>query len=580
MTARPRHRITVLGTTDLHGHVRNWDYLADQEYADPLGNEVGLAKIATLVSRLRTERGAENCVLLDAGDTIQGSALAEHFARVDPVTAGAKHPMAVVMNHLGYDAAALGNHDFTHGLATLRAFEDQLDFPLLGANVHAWGTGAPAFTPWVVRTVHAPAGPPVRVGILGLVTPGVAVWDERHVAGRLRFEGVVEQAARSVPELRAAGADVVLVCCHSGADGASSYGAALPWPENASTLLAQRVPGIDAILVGHAHVEIAERFVAHEQTGRPVLLSEPVSWGMRLTVIDLDLELTGGHWRVAGVRAQLRHASEVPEDPRVVDLVAPHHDAVRRHLSTPVATSRARLSLATARFEDSSLLRLLAHVQASALQRELAGSAAADLPVLSLVAPTTRSGMLPLGTITRRHLAGLYRHDSTLVGARLSGAELRAHLERAAAFFHQVTGPGPVTADELTNAPTPLAPHGTPDDVFDTAHGLDHPLTYAIDLARPVGSRVTDLRYAGTSVHASDQFAVAVGSYRHSGGGGFAEVAAALVLHDGGLEIRQLLQQWVRAERVVDGTRFRGPHWRLMANGRPLRLTGGENLPS
>ena len=85
-----------------------------------------------------------------------------------------------------------------------------------------------------------------------------------------------------IPQVKAAGADVVIVSCHSGADTSSSYGDALPWPENASTLLAQQVPGIDAILVGHAHVEIPQRFVTNTATGKQVLLSEPLYWGMRL----------------------------------------------------------------------------------------------------------------------------------------------------------------------------------------------------------------------------------------------------------------------------------------------------------
>lgn len=144
-----RYALTVLGTTDLHGHVFNWDYFKDAEYKDAAGNAQGLARISTLVNRIRAEKGRENTLLVDAGDTIQGTPLTYYYAKVDPITAkgGPVHPMAQAMNAIGYDAAALGNHEFNYGIETLRKFESQLRFPLLGANAvdaKTLETGVPA----------------------------------------------------------------------------------------------------------------------------------------------------------------------------------------------------------------------------------------------------------------------------------------------------------------------------------------------------------------------------------------------------------------------------------------------------
>jgi 2',3'-cyclic-nucleotide 2'-phosphodiesterase/3'-nucleotidase len=91
--------------------------------------------------------------MIDAGDTIQGTPLAYYFARIAPITDGHVHPMAAAMNHIGYDAAALGNHEFNYGIELLRTFADQLDFPLLGANALDVATGRPAFAPYVIKTV-------------------------------------------------------------------------------------------------------------------------------------------------------------------------------------------------------------------------------------------------------------------------------------------------------------------------------------------------------------------------------------------------------------------------------------------
>ena len=153
---------------------------------------------------MRAERGAEKCLLLDAGDTIQGTPLSYYYAKIDPITGGSKHPMATAMNTIGYDAAALGNHEYNYGLETLRAFEEQLDFPLLSANSLDWDTGAPAFPPHVIRSFKVPGeARPVKVGILGLVTPGVAIWDKANVEGRVKFGGIVEQGKVWVPKLQA-----------------------------------------------------------------------------------------------------------------------------------------------------------------------------------------------------------------------------------------------------------------------------------------------------------------------------------------------------------------------------------------
>ncbi len=234
-------RLTVLGTTDLHGNVYNWDYFNNREYTDRSNNDVGLAKASTLIKAIRAEVGADTCITLDAGDTIQGTPLAYYYAKIDPITGGSTHPMAAAMNAVGYDAAALGNHEYNYGLDTLRAFEKQLDFPLLSANSVDWRTGAPVFKPWVIKTVKVRGQKPIKVGILGLVTPGVAIWDKANVEGKVRFPGIVEQAKVFVPRLKAAGADVVIVSCHSGSKTGSSYGDALPYP--GERLLAPRRAG-------------------------------------------------------------------------------------------------------------------------------------------------------------------------------------------------------------------------------------------------------------------------------------------------------------------------------------------------
>ena len=577
------YRMTVLGTTDTHGHVYNWDYFKDAEYDDAAHNDVGLAKISTLVTAMRKERGAQNCLTLDAGDIIQGTPLAYYYAKVDPITGGAKHPMALAMNQIGYDAAALGNHEFNYGMDTLRTFEHQLDFPLLGANAVDWDTGEPVFQPYIMRTVKPWNDKPIRVGILGLVTPGVAIWDKHNVEGKVRFRGIVEQAAHFVPRMKAAGADLVIVSCHSGPDPSSSYGDALPYPENASTQLAQQVADIDAILVGHAHLEVPERFVTNEQTGRQVLLSEPLKWGMRLTVMDLDLVKKRGRWQVASAHSHLLDANTVPEDPTIADMLRGDQKDVRRYVNSAIGTCVEAMSAETSRYEDTAAMDFINHVQAQAVSQAIAGQPEADHPMLSIAAPFNRDAAIPSGQVTVRDVAGLYIYDNTLLGIVLTGDQIKDYLEFSARYFQQVPGPGTYPADRITNAITDAAPTGTPDYNYDIVGGIDAAtsLSYRIDIAEAPGSRIQDLSYAGAPVAGDQKFVVAINNYRQSGGGGFPHVTDAPVVYNAQVEIRQLLIDWVTANEVIDPADFFVKDWRLTAAGGQVIVqddgTGGHH---
>ena len=511
-------RLTVLGTTDTHGNVLNWDYFKDAEYDDAQHNDVGLAKIATLVSAMRAERGRCATLMLDAGDTIQGTPLAYYYARIEPINSAKApvHPMAAAMNAIGYDAAALGNHEFNYGVDVLRKFQSQLNHPLLGANALYWNTTRAAFPEFVIKRVlvgdhrgHSAdhrhdSADAVRVGIVGLVTPGCAIWDKANLDGKISFNGIVEQAKIVIPKVKAAGADIVIVSCHSGADTSSSYGDALPWPENASTLLAQQVPDIDAILVGHAHVEIPQRFVTGPDGTKQVLLSEPLKWGERLTVMDLDLVRERGRWTVASSTATVLNANTVPEDPAVVQLVRQQHEKVRTYVNGVIGTSTAPMSAATSRYQDTAAMDFINYVQADAVRKALAGSSSASLPMLSIAAPFNPDAAIPAGNVTVRDVAGLYIYDNTLLGIVFTGAQVKDYLEFSAQYFKQISGTGPFVPSQLTNAVTPNAPGGTPDYNYDIMGGAGssaaESLTYDIDIAQPVGSRIKNLSYAGAPI--------------------------------------------------------------------------------
>ncbi|MEV6776508.1 bifunctional metallophosphatase/5'-nucleotidase [Streptomyces syringium] len=559
---KKRYAFTVMGTTDLHGNVFNWDYFTDAEFDDKAHNDVGLAKISTLVEQVRQEKGRRNTLLIDAGDTIQGTQLSYYYAKVDPITrvGGPVHPMAQAMNAIGYDAAALGNHEFNYGIPVLRKFEKQCDFPLLGANALDAKTLRPAFAPYVMKRVCTPHGRDVKVAVLGLTNPGIAIWDKANVQGKMTFPGLEEQAAKWVPRLRSMGADVVIVSAHSGSSGTSSYGDQLPHIENAAALVAEQVPGIDAILVGHAHTEIPEYRVTNKKSGKQVVLSEPLKWGQRLTLFDFELVWGKGCWQVESVSAKVLNSNTVAEDRKITGLLRDEHEKVVAYVNQVIGTSSAAMGAAEAPVKDTPIIDFINHVQAETVRSALAGTAYASLPVLSQASCFSRTAAVPAGKVTIREVAGLYPFENTLEARVLTGAQLRAYLEFSARYYVRIAAGAPVDPAKLTNA------ESIPDYNYDAVSGL----SYEIDIAKAPGSRIVNLSFEGKPLDDAAQFVLAVNNYRASGGGNFPHVAAAKQVWANSEEIRNTIIGWVKAQGAIDVARFASVDWKLTRDGVPV----------
>ncbi|GHE08283.1 bifunctional metallophosphatase/5'-nucleotidase [Klenkia taihuensis] len=542
--------LTLLATTDVHGRVFDWDYFRDAPSAEPLG----LARAAGAIDSVRAEQGADSVLVVDNGDFLQGTPLTYRAAQDDPA---AEHPMAAAYDAVGYDAQVVGNHEFNYGLDTLAGYTADVDHPVLGANVVDAATGEPALQPYTLQRMHVPGHKPVTVGVLGLTTPGSAIWDRDNVTG-LEFQNMVTAAQRWVPEV-AAQADVVVVLSHAGVGGTSSYGPGTP-TENPTDEIARTVPGIDVMVVGHSHRDVPEQRVVNEVTGESVLLTQPYRYGASVSRVDLDLQKTRGQWDVVSTTASsLRSADYAPSE-RVLDAVRAAHEDTVAYVNQVVATSTEELSAATSRYEDTPILDFIAQVQAETVDAALEGTPQADLPVLSVAAPFSRDAVFPQGDVTIRDIAGLYVYDNTLQAVELTGAQVRDYLEQSATYFAQAPATGDVDPASLAGA------GGTPDYNYDVLSGV----TYDIDVSRPAGDRITRLETAAGPVADDDRFVVAVNNYRRSGGGGFPHVSTAPVVYDQQLEIRQLLIDWASARGVIDPADFAEQNWQLVRGGVPL----------
>lgn len=563
-TDEPGVELTLLATSDIHGRVLDWDYFA-QAPGDIPEDTLGLSLLASRIEEVRAAEGAESVVLLDNGDAIQGTPLTELYGLAEPVTeSGLEHPMATAFNYLGYDAQVVGNHEYDYGLDVLEAYSADLTAPLLGANVIDLTTGEPYHEPYTLidRTID---GEELTVGVLGLVTPALQTYDVDQIAGRLELTDVVAAAQEWVPQVREAGADVVVVLAHSGEGTvpSSSYDAA-DRNEDVVSNLATLVPGIDVIVQGHTHRDLPSR-VYDAPDGGQVIVTQPYYWARGLSEVSLTLRPDGEDWAVdwsAGneptARARYAHEAAEPHAGFVAALSAAHDAAIAyvERSYQPVAPSTELMRSRTSRYEDTPILDFVNHVQTEAVRAALAGTAAADLPVLSQASPLTRTAVFPEGMVTTGHIAGLYIYANTLDAVQITGGELRDYLENAARYFVQVE-PG-ATFDPATGTNA----DGIGDYNYDAISGVE----YVIDISRPAGERIVLLRHPdGTEVADDDGFVLALNDFRRTGSGGYPHVAQAPVLSTGNTDIRELLIAWAAERGVIDPADFFVANWRLVS---------------
>lgn len=519
--------VTIASTTDLHGRIWPVDYLTDFPY------EGGLAKISTVVRDLRHDDPA--LLLIDSGDTIEGNPLAYFHARRNNAP---PDPMMLVMNRLRYDSMTLGNHDFNYGLAVQGKARREADFPWISANIYDTATGKPAYAPYLVKVVRG-----IRIGVLGLTTPGVPYWETKENYRGLEFRDPLAEAGKWVRILREREhVDAVVVAMHMGLerDLATGKGTIGNVPhENEAIAIAQQVPGIDLILMGHTHRDVPGVVI------NGVLLTQAGRWGDHVVKADLYFSREGsGPWRLDAKETRSLRLQGVEPDPAVEALTKSYHEETERWLSEAVGTCAKTID-ARAIFSDSAMLDLIQRVQLETGQ--------ADVSVASIFSPRAR---IAAGPVTVRELAGLYVYDNTLVVIRATGAQLKAALEHSAEFILPYE-PGK-SLNQLVNPNFTLYN-------FDQAAGV----SYELDIRRPIGDRILNLTYRGHPLRPEETFRLALNNYRFSGGGAYAMYQGDPVLYRSSIQLRDLLIDWVEKHHSIP-TEPVG-NWRIVGAGDAAR---------
>ncbi|NOT34538.1 MAG: hypothetical protein HOP12_10250 [Candidatus Eisenbacteria bacterium] len=537
-------KLTILHTTDLHGALTAWDYLADRPAPR------GLEKLGSLIRIARAD--TTPTLLLDAGDALQGSPLQTVWregGRRGP------EPILAAMNALGYDAMALGNHEFDHGLAALDSTREQARFPFLAVNVVRTSDQHLVFPPSVIRD----AGP-LRVGVVGVVTPSTPEWLDPSFTAGVQFLPPIETVAGEVGRLRdRERCDVIVVLAHTGLEKDPLTRATREFDtayENWAYRLMTEVGGVDVWILGHTH-ETRPQLMIGDAFG-----AQAGKHGEALGRVDVELTRAGPRdsWLVSKRTGSVIAVTDsTPSDPAIVALAADLHAATRAALDEEVGRTARAIDAPSGRFEDGPLWGLL-----HAAQRD-----ASHAPV-SLASMFDASQRLGPGPITRRDLSRLYPYDNTLVTLRLSGAQLAEALEHAALAFAPYT----YAADRALTEPNFGASH------FDAASGV----SYEIDLTRPPGDRIVHLSKGDAPLGAGDSIEVVTNSYRAGGGGGYRMLARATRVSTSPVLVRDAIAQLLRRGAPEPA---RGREWNLLPDyattvERPLidRLVREQVLPA
>ncbi|HEX5344572.1 MAG TPA: bifunctional 2',3'-cyclic-nucleotide 2'-phosphodiesterase/3'-nucleotidase [Duganella sp.] len=564
--------LALLETTDIHANVMSYNYYSLSE-----DTSLGLERTSALVKAARAEN--PNNLLLDDGDTIQGTLLGDLQAVTKPIPCSDTLAVHKVMNAMKFDGGGFGNHEFNYGLPYLSQVTNT-DFGIPGVSKPSGTCGAPSFPLVLTNVTGVASGKPIvqpytllprtfsatapdgskldvklNVGIMSFVPPQILEWDQKNLAGKVAVTGVQEAAKQYVPELRSKGADLVVALSHGGLDP-STYS---PKMENGSYHLT--TTGIDALMIGHSHLifpkgketgaaALDASFAAFPASakidaingfvnGVPTVMAQ--SWGRRLGIIKLTLAYTGGKWVVQPAKTTVESrgfkytdgATNIAADSSVAPLIATEHAATIAYAKQPLGVSTDfEMSSYFALAGDVSAIQLVNQAQLAYVKNFIATSTDAtiasykNIPVISCSAPfkAGRNGASDFTDVAPGASAaapvGLQvRNPGDLY--LYSNNNLQAVKIKGSDLKNWLEASAKQFGqiDPAKTTEQDLVPSYSTIYNYDVFYAEDNALTYQIDVTKPAGSRIVNLSYKGKAVADGDDFIVATNDYRAGGGG-------------------------------------------------------------
>ena len=550
--------LEIYVTTDLHGMLLPFDN------TEGTATDRSLANLASLVST----SGSDNIILLDNGDILQGDPMAYYYNFVDTVRT---HAIADILNHLGYDAATVGNHDIEAGHAVYDRVRREYNFPLLAANAVDSRTGDPYFEPYTVIKRRG-----MKVIVFGLITPSVPRWLPESLYRGIRFENMVETARKWMPVMLEEEPDLIVGLFHSGMGNLDETGD----DENSSLAVALNVPGFDVIFCGHDHREDMKEVENTE--GRKVLIMDGGSRASTLMNVTVKPVKQADGKVVNELSGQLIPMNSLPESKLFTDRYRNVSDTLLQYTSEIIGRSDATATTRDAFFGPSGFVDLIHR-----MQLDISGAQ------ISLAAPLSFDQSITQGELRIRDMYRLYRFENFLYTVSMTGGEIDRHLEHSAGLWFETMEKRNdyMLRYRLDDSGAPVMVNGTarlrnPSYNFESAMGI----RYTVDVSKPQGARVTITSLSdGTPFNYSATYTVAVNSYRANGGGGHFPAAGITgkelegrIISATERDLRHYMTEWIRNKGTI--TPLPLSEWSIIpaawaseAEKREMKLLFGEN---
>ena len=486
--------IKIVETSDVHGSFFPYDFITRKPKSG------SMARVNTFVEDLRKKEGKENVYLLDNGDILQGQPISYYYNYVAPEKTNIA---ASVLNYMGYDAATVGNHDIETGHSVYDKWFKELRFPILGANIINTRTNKPYILPYTV--IKKKNG--LKVCVIGMLTPAIPNWLKETIWSGLRFDEMVSCAKHTMEEVKKKeNPDVIVGLFHSGWNG----GIKTPqYDEDASQKVAQEVPGFDVIFFGHDHTP--HNSIEKNINGKDVICLDPANNAQKVALATLTLKPK----TIKGKRSYvLTHASgelvdvrNISPDKGFMQHFQPEIDSVKAWSEQVIGKFANTIYTKDCFFGNSAFNDLILDLELRITHADIAFNA-----------PLQFNSAIKAGNVTVADMFSLYKYENQLCVMRLTGEEVRKHLEMSYDLWvNTMKSPD----DHL------LLLANTRDDAqrlgfknfsfnFDSAAGID----YVVDVTKPDGEKVQILRMSnGEPFDEHKWYTVAVNSYRANGGG-------------------------------------------------------------
>ena len=480
----------IIETTDVHGCFFPYDFINRRQLPG------SLARVKTYVDQMRAQYGAERIVLLDNGDILQGQPISYFYNYVSPQLTNIA---AQCTNFLQYDAQTLGNHDVETGHAVYDKWISETHAPVLGANVINTKTGKPYIPSY--KILHK--GGNIKVAVIGMLTPAIPSWLKEKLWSGLRFDDIVASARQTIKEVKEReNPDVIIGLFHSGWDGGIKTD---EYTEDAAKLVAEQVPGFDVILFGHDHTP--HNSIEKNSEGNTVLCLDPANNARRVALATLKMVKKDGQWQVADKRGELVDITNLEPDAKYMSHFSASIDSVKAWADQPLGTFKHEISTRDSYFGSSAFNDLILNLELQITHADIAFNA-----------PLSLNSTIKAGEVTVADMFNLYKYENQLYVMRLTGEEVRRHLEMSYDLWvntmHSADDHLLLFADTNDDAQRMGFKNFTFN--FDSAAGID----YEVDVTQPNGKKVRILRMSdGRPFDPNAWYTVAVNSYRGNGGG-------------------------------------------------------------